>query len=196
MQELMMPVYLYYHSTTPLDPEVLASLLPYFPEQFVYPACMSYPYGWKASEAVEIARNEVAGLLAATKSEIYFTSGATEGLNMAIKGLAESLSAKGKHIITVSTEHHAVIDPLNWLAKKGFEIQKLPVDRLGLIDHEQLRNSIRNDTIMVVVMWANNETGVIQDIKSIGEICYHKGVAFICDSTQAVGKIPVSVTAY
>lgn len=191
MPGLQQPVYLDYHATTPVDERVLAAMMPYFSEKFGNPASRSHPYGWQASEAVEMARARVANLISVKKEELYFTSGATEGLNMAIKGLAENLSAKGKHIITVSTEHHAVLDPLNWLSKKGYEIIKLQVDHFGLIDIEQLKNSIRNDTVMVIVMWANNETGVIQDIKSIGEICSKHGIAFVCDATQAAGKIPI-----
>lgn len=192
MERPQQPIYLDYHATTPVDVRVLEAMMPYFSEKFGNPASRSHPYGWQASEAVEIARTRVAELISVSKEEIYFTSGATEGLNMAIKGLAENLSSKGKHIITVSTEHSAVLDPLNWLAKKGYEVLKLNVDHLGLIDLEQLKNSIRIDTIMVVVMWANNETGLIQDIKSIGEICSHLAIAFVCDATQAVGKIPIA----
>lgn len=185
------PIYLDYHSTTPVDPMVLETMMPYFSDQFGNPASRSHPYGWKASEAVEIARSQVADLLAVDKQEIFFNSGATEGLNMAIKGLAETLSYKGKHIITVTTEHHAVLDPLAWLAKKGFEITKLEVSSEGLLEQQQLRDTIRNDTILVIVMWANNETGVIHDVNNIGDVCKEKGVAFICDATQAIGKIPV-----
>ena len=192
MEMINQPVYLDYHSTTPVDERVLDAMLPFFTGQFGNPASRSHPYGWKASEAVEMARTQVASLLSVTKEEIYFTSGATEGLNMAIKGLSESLISRGKHIITVSTEHHAVLDPVKWLSKKGFEVTYLSVDEDGMIDMHSLDDAIREDTIMVIVMWANNETGVIQDIKSIGELCSNKKVAFVCDATQAVGKIPVN----
>lgn len=191
MSKLHQPIYLDYHATTPVDPSVMEEMMPYFSGHFGNPASRSHPYGWKASEAVEIARERIADLISVKKEEIYFTSGTTEGLNFAIKGLAENLSSKGKHIITVSTEHHAVLDPLAWLSKKGFEVLKLQVDMTGLIDLQQLDDSIRKDTIMVVVMWANNETGVIHDVQSIGELCKKKGIAFICDGTQAVGKLPV-----
>ena len=194
MSKLQQPIYLDYHATTPVDPIVLDEIMPYFSGNFGNPASRSHPFGWKASEAVEIARERIADLISVRKEEIYFTSGSTEGLNFAIKGLAENLYSKGKHIITVSTEHHAVLDPLNWLSKKGFEVLKLQVDPNGIIDLQQLSDSIRKDTIMVVAMWANNETGVIHDVKAIGDICKNKGVAFVCDATQAVGKIPVNAT--
>ncbi len=192
MSEIKRPIYLDYHATTPVDPIVLEAMLPYFTEYFGNPASRSHPYGWQASEAVEIARMQVSDLLNVNAHDIFFTSGSTEGLNMAIKGLAESLSYKGKHIISISTEHHAVLDPLHWLESKGYEITLLPVDVNGMPDYDLLKSSIRTDTIMVIVMWANNETGVIQNMKSIGEICRDKGVALICDGTQAVGKIKVN----
>ncbi|MEP6794873.1 MAG: aminotransferase class V-fold PLP-dependent enzyme, partial [Saprospiraceae bacterium] len=179
------PIYLDYHSTTPVDPLVLDAMLPYFTEYFGNPASRSHPYGWQASEAVEIARNQVSDLLNVTPHDLFFTSGSTEGLNMAIKGLAESLNYKGKHIISISTEHHAVLDPLLWLESKGYEITLLSVDVNGMLDYDQLKSCIRNDTIMMIVMWANNETGVIHDMKSIGTLCRDKGVAFVCDGTQA-----------
>ncbi|HUR30212.1 MAG TPA: cysteine desulfurase family protein [Saprospiraceae bacterium] len=191
MNNTQKPIYLDYHATTPVDPKILKAVLPFYTEHFGNPASRSHPYGWKASEAVEMARVHVADLIHVEKSEIFFTSGATEGLNMLIKGLAENLSYKGKHIITVTTEHQAVLDPLNWLSTKGFEILKLPVDPKGIIDHQKLIDSFRKDTIMVMAMWANNETGVIHDVKAIGDICDKKGVAFICDATQAAGKIEV-----
>ena len=134
MSVIQKPIYLDYHATTPVDPDVLKAMLPYFTTHFGNPASRSHPYGWKASEAVELARNQVAELLSVNQNNIFFTSGSTEGLNMAIKGLSESLRYKGKHIITISTEHHAVLDPLQWLSTKGFEITKLPVDDQGMID--------------------------------------------------------------
>ncbi|HZV71683.1 MAG TPA: cysteine desulfurase family protein [Saprospiraceae bacterium] len=189
------PLYLDYHATTPVDARVMEAMLPYFTEHFGNPASRSHPYGWQASEAVELARNQVSQLLNATSQDIFFTSGSTEGLNMAIKGLAESLLYKGKHIITISTEHHAVLDPLHWLSAKGYQITTLPVDAEGMLDYDQLTSSLREDTIMVVVMWANNETGVIHDIQKVGDICHEKGVVFVCDATQAVGKIKVNAKA-
>ena len=188
-----MPVYLDYHATTPVDARVLESMLPWFTRDFGNPASRSHAYGWKASEAVEIARSQVADLLNTDSKSIIFTSGSTEGLNMAIKGLAENSGHIGKHIITVATEHHAVLDTIDWLNRKGYELSILPVDGNGILDIEHLRNTIRNDTIMVVVMWANNETGVVQDIKEIGLLCHQAGVPLVCDATQAAGKIDIDL---
>ncbi|MEO6131056.1 MAG: cysteine desulfurase family protein, partial [Saprospiraceae bacterium] len=189
--EFQIPIYLDYHATTPVDPRVLEVMLPYFTKNFGNPASRSHPFGWKANEAVEIARKQVADLLKVIPQDIFFTSGASEGLNMAIKGLAESLSYKGKHIISFTTEHHAVLDPLSWLSSKGYDITLLPVNKDGMPDIDQLRSSVRKDTIMVIAMWANNETGVINDMNVIGEVCRDKGVPLVCDATQAVGKIEV-----
>ncbi len=188
-----MPVYLDYHATTPLDARVLESMLPWFTRDFGNPASRSHAYGWKASEAVEIARSQVADLLNTDSKSIIFTSGSTEGLNLAIKGLAETSGHIGKHIITVATEHHAVLDTVDWLNRKGYELSILPVDGNGILDIEHLRNTIRNDTIMVIVMWANNETGVVQDIKEIGLLCHQAGVPLVCDATQAAGKIDIDL---
>ncbi len=188
-----MPVYLDYHATTPVDARVLESMLPWFTRDFGNPASRSHAYGWKASEAVEIARSQVADLLNTDSKSIIFTSGSTEGLNMAIKGLAENSGHIGKHIITVATEHHAVLDTVDWLNRKGYELSILPVDGNGILDIEHLRNTIRNDTIMVIVMWANNETGVVQDIKEIGLLCHQAGVPLVCDATQAAGKIDIDL---
>lgn len=187
------PVYLDYHATTPVDATVLESMLPWFTRDFGNPASRSHVYGWKASEAVEIARSQVADLLNTDSKSIIFTSGSTEGLNMAIKGLAENSGHIGKHIITVATEHHAVLDTIDWLNRKGYELSILPVDGNGILDIEHLRNTIRNDTIMVIVMWANNETGVVQDIKEIGLLCHQAGVPLVCDATQAAGKIDIDL---
>lgn len=188
-----MPVYLDYHATTPVDARVLESMLPWFTRDFGNPASRSHVYGWKASEAVEIARSQVADLLNTDSKSIIFTSGSTEGLNMAIKGLAENSGHIGKHIITVATEHHAVLDTVDWLNRKGYELSILPVDGNGILDTEHLRNTIRNDTIMVIVMWANNETGVVQHIKEIGLLCHQAGVPLVCDATQAAGKISIDL---
>ena len=188
-----MPVYLDYHATTPVDARVLESMLPWFTRDFGNPASRSHAYGWKASEAIEIARGQVADLLNTDSKSIIFTSGSTEGLNMAIKGLAENSGHIGKHIITVATEHHAVLDTIDWLNRKGYELSILPVDGNGILDIEHLRNTIRNDTIMVIVMWANNETGVVQDIKEIGLLCHQAGVPLVCDATQAAGKIDIDL---
>jgi len=191
MEANHLPIYLDYHATTPVDPRVLESMMPYFTRHFGNPASRSHPYGWKASEAVEIARKQVSDLLEVSDQDIIFTSGSTEGLNMAIKGLSDSLSYKGKHIITIATEHPAVLDPLDWLSKKGFEITKVAVNGAGMIDPDQLKSYIRKDTIMVVAMFANNETGVCHDMTALGEICRSFGIPLICDATQAVGKISV-----
>ncbi|MBP8086057.1 MAG: cysteine desulfurase [Saprospiraceae bacterium] len=193
MSSPKMPVYLDYHATTPVDARVLESMLPWFTRDFGNPASRSHAYGWKASEAVEIARGQVADLLNTDSKSIIFTSGSTEGLNMAIKGLAENSGHIGKHIITVATEHHAVLDTIDWLNRKGYELSILPVDGNGILDIEHLRNTIRNDTIMVIVMWANNETGVVQDIKEIGLLCHQAGVPLVCDATQAAGKIDIDL---
>ena len=168
-------------------------MLPWFTRQFGNPASRSHVFGWKASEAVEMAREQVAGLIHADAKDIIFTSGATEGLNLAIKGLAEALSVRGKHIICGSTEHHAVLDCLQWLKRKGFEITMVPVNASGLLDIDHLKASFRNDTIMAIVMWANNETGVIQDIPTIGPLCQEAGIPLISDITQAAGKMAVDV---
>ncbi len=188
------PIYLDYHATTPVDPQVLDSMMPYFSEHFGNPASRSHTIGWQASEAVELARVQLGEFLRVDSKNIVFTSGSTEGLNMAIKGMAESQGHAGKHIITLATEHHAVLDPVDWLKRKGFEITVLPVYPNGLLEEDQLKNSIRKDTIMVIVMWANNETGVIQDMIRIGRICRDAGVALICDATQASGKIKINMS--
>ncbi len=166
-------------------------MLPWFTENFGNPASRSHVFGWQASEAVEVARTQVAQLLEVNPKEIFFTSGSTEGLNMAIKGLAESSSHRGKHIISVATEHHAVIDPLKWLEKRGYTIDYLPVREDGLIELDMLKQAIRKDTLMVIVLWANNETGVIQDMGAIGAVCSEMGVPLVSDATQAFGKIAV-----
>lgn len=185
------PIYLDYHATTPVDPKVLEAMMPWFADNFGNPASRSHPYGWQGSEAVEVARGQVARLISVEPKDIIFTSGATEGLNMAIKGLAESSGHKGKHILTVATEHHAVLDTVDWLRRNGYDITILPVDGKGIMDPNQLKGAIRMDTIMAIVMWANNETGVIQDINSIGAICNEVGIPLICDATQAAGKIDI-----
>lgn len=187
----MTSVYLDYHATTPVDPRVLEMMWPWFGKTYGNPASRSHSFGWQASEAVELARTQVADLLYAQAKEIIFTSGATEALNLAIKGHVETFEARGKHIITVTTEHHAVLDSLEWLATKGYSITKLPVNELGHLDLEQLSEAITDQTIMVIVMWANNETGVIHDIPAIGAICKQAGVTLLCDATQAAGKLDI-----
>ncbi|HET7002472.1 MAG TPA: aminotransferase class V-fold PLP-dependent enzyme [Puia sp.] len=188
-----LPVYMDYHATTPCDPRVLEAMLPYFSHQFGNAASQGHAYGWHAAEAVKIAREEIASLLNADPSEIIFTSGATESINLAIKGVFEMMAGKGKHIITVATEHRAVLDTCRHLERLGAEISYLPVQPDGLIDPTVLQSAIRKDTILIAVMFANNETGVIQPIQTISRIARQQGIIFFTDATQAVGKIQVNV---
>ncbi|HEY9769549.1 MAG TPA: aminotransferase class V-fold PLP-dependent enzyme [Coleofasciculaceae cyanobacterium] len=188
-------IYLDAHATTPVDPKVLEAMLPYFTERFGNPATNTHVYGWEASAAVKNAREVIANIINATPEEIVFTSGATEANNLAIKGVAEAYFNQGKHIITVATEHRAVLDPCAYLATLGFEITYLPVQSDGLLDLEKLLAAIREDTILVSVMAANNEIGVLQPLAKIGEICHHRGVLFHTDAAQAIAKIPLDVTA-
>jgi cysteine desulfurase len=187
------PVYMDYHATTPCDPRVLEVMLPYFSQQFGNAASPGHAFGWHAAEAVKIAREEIASLLNADPSEIIFTSGATESVNLAIKGVFEWMAVKGKHIITAATEHRAVLDTCAHLEKLGAEVTYLPVQTDGLIDPAVIGSAIRNDTILIAVMYANNETGVIQPIHAISQIARQRGIIFFTDATQAVGKIPVHV---
>jgi cysteine desulfurase len=191
---LQLPVYMDYHATTPCDPRVLKAMLPYFSRQFGNAASKGHLFGWQAAEAVQIAREQIAGLIHADPSEIIFTSGATESINLALKGVYEMMAVKGKHFITVSTEHRAVLDTCYHLEKQGAEITYLPVGPDGLIDLEILKSAIRPDTILISVMWANNETGVIQPLQTIAEIAKQHKILFFTDATQALGKIPISVT--
>ncbi|MCO6485160.1 MAG: IscS subfamily cysteine desulfurase [Saprospiraceae bacterium] len=184
-------IYLDNNSTTPCDPRVVEAMLPYFYEKPGNAASRSHPFGWVAEEAVDYAREQVARLIQADPKEIIFTSGATESDNLAIKGVYEMYRRKGNHIITVKTEHKAVLDTCDHLEKQGAEITYLPVGYDGRVDPEVLEAAIRPTTILVAVMWANNETGVLQPMKEIGEICARHGVLFFSDATQAVGKIPV-----
>ncbi len=184
-------IYLDNNATTPVDPRVVDTMVPYFYEKHGNAASRNHPFGWQAEEAVDYAREQIAGLINVDPREIIFTSGATESDNLAIKGVFEMYHRKGSHIITVRTEHKAVLDACQRLEKEGAEITYLDVDSVGRIDLTALESSIRKDTILVSIMWANNETGVIQPIKEIGEICAKHGVLFMCDATQAVGKVPV-----
>ena len=177
-----------------MDPRVLESMTPYFLDHYGNAASRSHSLGWEAAEAVEYAREQVAGLIGATAREIVFTSGATESDNLALKGVFEAYGSKGHHIITVETEHKAVLDTCGHLEKMGAEITYLPVSRDGLVDPGQVSAAIRSDTILIAVMYANNETGVIQPVKEIGSIARGKGVLFMSDATQAMGKIPVDVS--
>ncbi len=184
-------IYLDHNATTPCDPRVVEAMLPYFTRKFGNAASRSHEFGWVAEEAVDYAREQLAALIEVDAREVIFTSGATESDNLALKGAFEMYARKGKHIITVKTEHKAVLDSCRRIEKMGGEVTYLDVDAQGMIELEALEAAIRPDTIMVAVMWANNETGVIQPMKEIGEICARHGVLFFSDATQAVGKIPV-----
>jgi len=187
------PIYLDYSATTPVDPRVAAKMIPYITEHFGNPASRSHPYGWTAEKAVENAREEVAKLVGADPREIVWTSGATESNNLAIKGAANFYSAKGKHIITVTTEHKAVIDTVRELERQGFEATYLDPEPSGLLDLEKFKAAIRPDTVLASVMFVNNEIGVIQDITAIGNICRENGVIFHVDAAQATGKVHIDL---
>jgi cysteine desulfurase len=190
---LKLPIYLDNNATTPMDPRVLDAMIPYFTEKFGNAASRNHQFGWVAEEAVDYAREQVAKLIGANEKEIIFTSGATEADNLAIKGVYEMYAQKGNHIITVTTEHKAVLDTCHHLEKQGAQITYLKVNAEGLIDLAELENAITDKTILVAIMYANNEVGVIQDVKKISEICHKKGTLLFTDATQAVGKIPVDV---
>lgn len=187
------PIYMDYNATTPLDKRVLEAMIPYLTEHFGNAASRSHAYGWKAAEAVDTARHQVADLLGCTSKEIIFTSGATEAVNLAIKGVFEAFRHKGNHIITVKTEHKAVLDTCQHLEKLGADVTYLDVDSEGNISLENLEKSIKKETILISVMAANNETGVIYPIKQIAKIAHSHGVLFHSDATQAIGKIPINV---
>ena len=187
------PIYLDNHATTPVDERVLAAMLPYFKEHFGNPASINHVYGWEAEAAVKQSRAILAAAIGATPEEIIFTSGATEANNLAIKGVAEAYFQKGRHVITVVTEHNAVLDPCEYLRSLGFQITFLPVKPDGLIDLAELETAIRPDTILVSVMAANNEIGVLQPLAEIGAICREHQVLFHTDAAQALGKIPLDV---
>jgi cysteine desulfurase len=188
-----LPIYLDNHATTPVDPRVVEAMLPYFTEKFGNAASRNHSFGWAAEEAVENGRAQVARLINATPKEIIFTSGATESNNLAIKGVAEMYREKGNHIITQVTEHKAVLDTCKRLEKYGFEVTYLPVAKDGRIDLDDLRRAITPKTILITIMYANNEIGVIQPIEEIGKIAKEKGVFFHTDAVQAAGKVPVDV---
>jgi cysteine desulfurase len=189
------PVYLDYHATTPCDPRVVEAMLPWLTENFGNASSRQHAFGWKAAEGVKMARESVAELIGGTAEEIVFTSGATESINLALKGVADKYSIKGRHIITCITEHAAVLDTCSRLEKSGYDITYLNVDGEGKLSLVELKEAIRPDTILVSVMMANNETGIIQDISSISKICREKGVILFVDATQAAGKIPIDVEA-
>lgn len=189
------PIYLDYQSTTPCDPRVLETMLPYFTEEFGNPHSRSHAYGWHAEEAVEAARLQVANILRADPREVIFTSGATESNNLALKGVAHFYKAQKDHIVTCVTEHKCVLDSCRHLEQEGFKITYLPVEKNGIIDLNSLRDAITDRTSLVSIMAVNNEIGVIQPLAEIGKICRERGVFFHTDAAQAVGKIPLDVEA-
>ena len=187
------PIYLDYSATTPVDPRVAQEMIPFLTEQFGNPASRSHAFGWEAEKAVEEAREHVAALLSADPKEIIWTSGATEGNNLAIKGAANFYKGKGKHIVTMKTEHKAVLDTVRELERQGFVATYLDPQQNGLLDLEKFKAALRPDTVLVSVMMVNNEIGVIQPIAEIGEICRSKGIIFHCDAVQAAGKIAIDL---
>ena len=189
-----LPIYLDYSATTPVDPRVAAKMIPFLTQDFGNPASRSHSFGWTAEQAVEQARAEVAALIGADHREIVWTSGATESNNLALKGVARFLEKKGKHLITLATEHKAVLDTMRELEREGFDVTYLPVNPDGLIDPAQFAEAIRTDTILASAMFVNNEIGVIQDIATLGEICRARGVLFHVDAAQATGKVQIDLS--
>lgn len=192
---MRLPIYMDHHATTPLDPRVLEAMMPYLTERFGNAASRTHSFGWEAEEAVETARRQVADLLGAEPREIVFTSGATEAINLALKGAAEANADRGRHIVTVSTEHRAVLDTCRRLESRGFRVTYLPVDSEGLLDLEDVRAALSDDTILLSVMAANNEIGVLHPIEELGALARVRGVLFHCDAAQAAGKVPLDVRA-
>jgi cysteine desulfurase len=190
---MKLPIYLDNHATTPLDPRVLDAMMPYFKELFGNAASRNHSFGWEAEEAVEKARKQVASLIGATAKEIVFTSGATESNNLALKGVAQMYAEKGNHIITAASEHKAILDTCKHLEKEGCRVTYLPLQADGLIDLDMLKESFTDKTILVSIMYANNEIGVVQPIREIGKLCKERGILFHTDMVQAAGKIPVNV---
>ncbi len=192
---MKLPIYMDHHATTPVDPRVVEAMLPYFTEHFGNPASRNHAFGWRAEEAVATARAQVADLLGARTREIVFTSGATESINTALKGVAAAASPRGKHIITLQTEHKAVLDSLKRLEKDGYRVSYLPVEPDGLVALDRIESAITDSTILISILHANNEIGVIQPIREIGRIARGRGVTMHVDAAQAVGKIPIDVEA-
>jgi cysteine desulfurase len=190
---MKLPIYMDYHATTPMDPRVFDAMKPYFLQTFGNAASRNHSFGWEAEEAVEKSRKQIASLIGATAKEIVFTSGATESNNLALKGVAEMYAEKGNHIITAATEHKAILDTCKRLEKHGVRVTYLPVQTNGLVDLEQLQAAITDKTILISIMYANNEIGVIQPIAELGKIAKARGVLLHTDATQAVGKVPVNV---
>ncbi|MEJ5210873.1 MAG: IscS subfamily cysteine desulfurase [Burkholderiales bacterium] len=191
---LKLPIYLDYSATTPVDPRVAEKMIPYLTEKFGNPASRSHAFGWEAEKAVEHAREQVAALVNADPKEIIWTSGATESNNLALKGAAHFYKGKGRHIVTVKTEHKAVLDTCRELERQGFEVTYLAPEANGLLDLEKFQAALRPDTILASVMFVNNEIGVIQDIEKLGEICRERGVIFHVDAAQATGKVPIDLS--
>jgi cysteine desulfurase len=192
---MKLPIYLDYNATTPMDPRVLEAMLPYFTEHFGNAASRSHAFGWKAEEAAETAREQIATLLGASAREIIFTSGATESDNLAIKGVAEMYHEQGNHIITCKTEHKAVLDTCKYLQENGCEVTWLTPDETGRVSAEQVAEAIREDTILITIMAANNETGTLHPVAEIGKVAKDRGVLFHSDATQRIGKLPFDVDA-
>ncbi|MEF9995045.1 MAG: IscS subfamily cysteine desulfurase [Burkholderiaceae bacterium] len=190
---MQLPIYLDYSATTPVDPRVVDAMVPWLGQRFGNPASRSHAYGWDAEKAVESAREEVAKLINADPREIIWTSGATESDNLAIKGAAHFYKDKGKHLVTVKTEHKAVLDTLRELEREGYEVTYLNVEENGLVDLAKLEAALRPDTTVVSIMFVNNEIGVIQDVAAIGEMCRARGIVFHCDATQAPGKVAIDM---
>jgi len=193
--ELKLPIYLDNNATTPMDPRVLEAMIPYFTEKFGNAASRNHSFGWMAEEAVDYAREQVAKLIGADPKEIIFTSGATEADNLSIKGVFEMYASKGNHIITCTTEHKAVLDTCKHIEKQGGQVTYLPVQADGLIDLKELEAAITDKTILITIMYGNNETGVVQPVREISKLARKRGILFFTDGTQAVGKIPVDVNA-
>jgi len=192
---MKLPIYLDYQATTPLDPRVLEAMMPYLTNEFGNAASRSHPFGWKAEEAVEKARAQIGALIGASGKEIVFTSGSTESINLALKGVAEMYAEKGRHIITSSVEHKAVLDTCKHLEQSGCKVTYLAPTKTGQVTAEMVAAALQPDTVLVALMWANNEVGTLNPVREIGALCHEKGVLFFCDATQAVGKVPVDVEA-
>jgi cysteine desulfurase len=190
---LKLPIYMDNNATTPLDPRVLEAMMPYLTSEFGNAASRSHSFGWRAEEAVDLAREQIAALIGASEKEIVFTSGATESDNLAIKGVADFYKDKGNHVITCRTEHKAVLDTCKRLEREGFQVTYLDVDKAGRVSAEQVRQAITDKTILVTLMFANNEIGTVQPVAEIGAVCREKGVLFHCDAVQGIGKLPFDV---
>ncbi len=192
---MKLPVYLDYQATTPVDPRVLDAMLPYFQSEFGNAASRNHKFGWSAEAAVEKAREQIASLIGSSPKEIIFTSGSTEAINLALKGAAEMYGSKGKHIITSQAEHKAVLDTCKHLEKQGYDVTYLKPDKTGRVEADKVAAALREDTILVALIWGNNEVGTLNPVREIGTLCHEKGVLFFTDATQAVGKVPVDVEA-